>query len=193
LPNPKFIAQKPVGNIDFIYYLLNLYVVGDILVNEKVVKRLIKLVEESEIDQLEVSRWGRKVKITRRLSKDNGHFLEGANIQAVTPVSAVSPPSPAVSQPAPAVDSKPPDAEKNYVEIKSPMVGTFYAAPAPDASPYVKAGERISVGQVICIVEAMKLMNEIESEIAGTVAKTLVENAQPVEFGQVLFLIDPNG
>ncbi len=93
----------------------------------------------------------------------------------------------------PAVDSKPSIADKKYVEIKSPMVGTFYAAPAPDAPPYVKQGDRVSVGQVVCIVEAMKLMNEIESEVTGVISRIMIENAQPVEFGQVLFLIDPAG
>ncbi len=73
------------------------------------------------------------------------------------------------------------------------MVGTFYRAPAPDADPYVSPNEKITEGQVVCIVEAMKLMNEIESEVSGRVAKILVENAKPVEFGQALFLIDPNG
>ena len=81
----------------------------------------------------------------------------------------------------------------NLVEIKSPMVGTFYAAPAPDADPYVSVNEKISTGQVVCIVEAMKLMNEIESEVSGRVVKILAENAKPVEFGQVLFLVDPAG
>jgi acetyl-CoA carboxylase biotin carboxyl carrier protein len=160
---------------------------------EKTIKRLIRLVEESDIDQLEVTGWGRTVRITRRLGNRNGHSDQSAVLQTYTPPA----PTPAQQVPAPAplpaVESKPPDAEKKYVEIKSPMVGTFYGAPAPDAPPYVKLNQKISVGQVVCIVEAMKLMNEIESEVAGTVTKILVENAQPVEFGQVLFLIDPVG
>ncbi len=73
------------------------------------------------------------------------------------------------------------------------MVGTFYAAPSPDAPPYVSVNERITIGQVVCIVEAMKLMNEIESEVSGRVVEILAENAKPVEFGQVLFRIDPKG
>lgn len=165
--------------------------------NEKVIKKLIKLVEESDIDQLEVSRWWRRVKITRRVARDNGHTEGQPVFQAMAPMpTAASPPQamPAPSQTAPVtVDSTPPVADKKYIEIKSPMVGTFYSAPAPDAPPYTKVGERVSVGQVVCIIEAMKLMNEIESEVTGTVAKVLVENAHPVEFGQVLFLIDPAG
>jgi len=79
------------------------------------------------------------------------------------------------------------------LEIKSPMVGTFYAAPEPGAPPYVKVGSRVAAGQVVCIIEAMKIMNEIESEVAGVVREVAVENAQPVEFGQVLFRVDPHG
>jgi acetyl-CoA carboxylase biotin carboxyl carrier protein len=83
-------------------------------------------------------------------------------------------------------------AASHLVEIKSPMVGTFYSAPEPGAEPYVKAGSRVAGGQVVCIIEAMKIMNEIESEVAGMVREVLVENAQPVEFGQPLFRVDPH-
>ena len=79
------------------------------------------------------------------------------------------------------------------LEIKSPMVGTFYSAPEPGADPYVKVGSRVSPGQVVCIIEAMKIMNEIESELHGTIREVCVENTQPVEFGQVLYRVDPNG
>jgi acetyl-CoA carboxylase biotin carboxyl carrier protein len=78
-------------------------------------------------------------------------------------------------------------------EIRSPMVGTFYKAPEPGAEPYIKVGNRVSPGQTVCIIEAMKIMNEIEAEIAGAVREILVEDGQPVEFGQVLFRVDPNG
>lgn len=167
------------------------------MMNEKTIKRLIRLVEESEVDQLEVTSWGRKVKITRRLpSASNGHSDSPAVM--VQPMPAVAPvvsrPTISVATTPPVTEVQPPssDADKKYVEIKSPMVGTFYAAPAPDAPPYVKVGDRVSVGQVVCIVEAMKLMNEIESEVTGSIAKVMVENAQPVEFGQILFLINPD-
>jgi acetyl-CoA carboxylase biotin carboxyl carrier protein len=79
------------------------------------------------------------------------------------------------------------------LEIKSPMVGTFYQSPEPAAQPYVKLGSRVNVGQVVCIIEAMKIMNEIESEVAGVVKEITAQNAQPVEFGQVLFRVDPHG
>jgi len=78
-------------------------------------------------------------------------------------------------------------------EIKSPMVGTFYQSPEPAAQPYVKVGSRVNVGQVVCIIEAMKIMNEIESEVSGVVREVTAQNAQPVEFGQVLFRVDPHG
>ncbi len=81
--------------------------------------------------------------------------------------------------------------DNGLVKIKAPMVGTFYRAPAPDAEPYVREGDTIEVGQILCIIEAMKLMNEIKSEVAGVIEKILVENAQPVEYGQVLFLVRP--
>ena len=78
-------------------------------------------------------------------------------------------------------------------EIKSPMVGTYYKAPEPGADPYVKVGSRVTTGQTVCIIEAMKIMNEIEAEITGVIREVCVEDAQPVEFGQVLFRVDPNG
>jgi acetyl-CoA carboxylase biotin carboxyl carrier protein len=84
-------------------------------------------------------------------------------------------------------------AAAHLVEIKSPMVGTFYKSPEPGAEAYVKVGSRVAVGQVVCIIEAMKIMNEIESEVQGVVREILTENAQPVEFGQVLFRVDPHG
>jgi acetyl-CoA carboxylase biotin carboxyl carrier protein len=84
-------------------------------------------------------------------------------------------------------------AASHLLEIKSPMVGTFYSAPEPGAQAYVKVGSRVNVGQVVCIIEAMKIMNEIESEVGGVVKEVCVQNAQPVEFGQVLFRVDPNG
>jgi acetyl-CoA carboxylase biotin carboxyl carrier protein len=87
----------------------------------------------------------------------------------------------------------PPRPAATLKEIKSPMVGTFYTAPEPGAEPYVRIGQRISAGQTVCIVEAMKIMNEIEAEVSGVIREIGVEDAQPVEFGQVLFRVDPNG
>ncbi|RMG80855.1 MAG: acetyl-CoA carboxylase biotin carboxyl carrier protein [Bacteroidetes bacterium] len=96
------------------------------------------------------------------------------------------------AEPAPKEAAAPQKTEaKQYLEIKSPIVGTFYRSASPDKPPYVKVGDRVEVGQVVCIVEAMKLFNEIESEVAGKIVKVMVEDAQPVEYDQVLFLVEP--
>ncbi len=160
--------------------------------NESYIKKLIRLVEDSEIESLEISSWGRKIKITQKMAAgSNGHSPQ------TVALAAPPPPAPAAPAAAPQTTVEPTaetaDNIGNLVEIKSPMVGTFYAAPAPDADPYVSINEKITTGQVVCIVEAMKLMNEIESEVSGRVVKILAENAKPVEFGQALYLIDPNG
>lgn len=162
---------------------------------EKYIKSLIRLVEESDIESLEVSSWGRKVRITQRLNPGQNGHNNGAG-QVTVPVASYIPSASApTSTPAGTAETSQPVADNtsNLVEIKSPMVGTFYRAPSPDTDPYVSLNERITEGQVVCIVEAMKLMNEIESEVSGRVVKALAENGKPVEFGQVLFLIDPKG
>lgn len=115
-----------------------------------------------------------------------------ANLAAAIPaVPAVVPSAP---QPAPAVKESEPEAtvgqEDNTITIVAPMVGTFYRAPSPDAAPYVNVGDLVDVGQPLCIIEAMKLMNEIECEVKGRILRILVENAQPVEYGQPLFVIE---
>jgi acetyl-CoA carboxylase biotin carboxyl carrier protein len=159
--------------------------------NQKTIKKLIQLVEESNIDVLEVSSWGRKVRITRKL---NGSSASNGETQVLTIAASqqAAPSAVPASASAPAVATPVADEDK-YIAIPSPMVGTFYAAPAPDAKPYVELNQKIEKGQVVCIVEAMKLMNEIESEIAGRIVKVCAENAKPVEFGQTLFLVDPSG
>jgi acetyl-CoA carboxylase biotin carboxyl carrier protein len=103
--------------------------------------------------------------------------------------------TPAAGIPVPAEAAAPPRAEPNagLLEVKSPMVGTFYGSPEPGAKPYVAAGTRVAKGQTLCIIEAMKIMNEIESEYAGVIKDVLAQDAHPVEYGQVLFRIDPNG
>jgi len=108
------------------------------------------------------------------------------------PVSAS--PAPEVSSTtAPAASSQPKEDVSKYVEIKSPMIGTFYRTPNPDSDPFVGVGDTISAGQPVCIIEAMKLFNEIESEVSGKIVKVLVDNATPVEYDQPLFLVDPAG
>jgi acetyl-CoA carboxylase biotin carboxyl carrier protein len=106
-------------------------------------------------------------------------------VAAIAPAPATIPAAlPVAEAPAPTIDKK-------WVEVKSPMVGTFYRAPAPDEPSFAAVGDRIAVGQTVCIIEAMKLMNEIEAEVGGQVMEVLVENGQPVEFGQVLMYINP--
>ncbi len=162
----------------------------------KAIRELVKIVEESMIGELEISYWwGRKI----RISKTASAMVGNKSTTAVMPmVSAVAPP---VAVPtsgetlkATTTEVKPEEAKSDHlVEIKSPMVGTFYRAPAPDAEPYVREGDMISPGKVLCIIEAMKLMNEIEAEISGKIVKILVENAKPVEYNQPLFLVDVSG
>jgi len=153
---------------------------------EKVIRRLIQIVEESNIESLEYRNWGTSIRITKRLA--NGTNGSGAAANLTTyPIPQVLVPSTVAQAP---VLSTPP-AEDKLVPIKSPMVGTFYRAPAPDARPYVEVGDIIEPGQVVCIIEAMKLMNEIEAEVKGKVVKIAAETGKPVEFGQALFLIEP--
>jgi acetyl-CoA carboxylase biotin carboxyl carrier protein len=151
---------------------------------DKMIRKLIKLVEESDIAQLEFSSWGRKIKITKRYNDNGYHHREGTHAEIVVPAQAVPMSHETATE-------SPEKADDKYVAVKSPMVGTFYTCPEPNAPPYVEVGQIVSVGQVVCIVEAMKLMNEIESEIEGKIVKRLIENAQPVEFGQTLFLVEP--
>ncbi len=158
--------------------------------NVSYIKKLIRLVEESDIESLEVSTWGRTVKIIHRgdqVANGNGHTA--ATVVQTAPT--MRPADPPAEKPVATPEPVPAASDDKLVPITSPMVGTYYSSPAPDAAPYVSLNEKISVGQVVCIVEAMKLMNEIESEVSGRIAKIMVENAQPVEFGQTLFLIDP--
>jgi acetyl-CoA carboxylase biotin carboxyl carrier protein len=150
----------------------------------KDVKGLAQLLRESpEIGSIEITGWfGSGVVITRTSAM-------ATYPQAVAvPVGAPAAPSEAEPREAPR-----PPAAPALKEIKSPMVGTYYKAPEPGADPYVKVGSRVTSGQTVCIIEAMKIMNEIEAEIAGVIREICVEDAQPVEFGQVLFRVDPNG
>jgi oxaloacetate decarboxylase alpha subunit len=146
-------------------------------------RQLIRLVQRTGIGELEVSSGDRTVRIAARSHHPVNVGFSPAAAFAPTPE---RPAAAAVGTAAAA-----PQGTENLVAITSPMVGTFYRAPAPDADPYVESGDLVEVGQTVCIIEAMKLMNEIESEHRGRVVKILVENAQPVEFGQKLFLIEP--
>jgi acetyl-CoA carboxylase biotin carboxyl carrier protein len=162
------------------------------MIDLRYVKKLIDMIDESTVDSIEItSDKGMKI----RISKSPQHR---GTVQVAAPVAmpAVAPAAMARETPAqgiPAVSEEPAAAKEQLLEIKSPMVGTFYASAEPGAKPYISAGERVKNGQIVCIIEAMKIMNEIESEFSGVVREVLVQNAQPVEYGQVLFRVAPNG
>ena len=144
--------------------------------NLKEIKEVIQLMNENGLSEIEIEKDGLKI----RLRKGAGGSIESNVVQV--------PHSPAAhhaAMPAPAAA-----AVSGRAPIKSPMVGTFYAAPAPDAAPFVQPGSTVEVGQVICIIEAMKLMNEIKAEVRGKVTEILVHSGDPVEFGQPLFVIE---
>jgi acetyl-CoA carboxylase biotin carboxyl carrier protein len=145
--------------------------------NLKEIKELINLMNENDLVELEVDREGAKI----RIKKSSAGKYEAVSTEHLMPQIIHRAESPAVKEEKP---------NKNLIAIKSPMVGTFYRAPAPDAKPFVEMGQAIEVGQVVCIMEAMKLMNEIKSEVKGKIVEILVENSNPVEYGQVLFMVE---
>ena len=153
------------------------------------VRELVQLVEESGIEELEVS----NKDTTIRIQKSQG-LAQGVAQMAPAPVQIAAPAAPAVSPPvaeAPAAPAAPaPDAK--WKDVRSPIVGTFYRAPAPTSPNFVNVGDHVAAGQPLCIIEAMKVMNEIEAEFAGTIKEILVENGNPVEAEAVLFLVDPD-
>ncbi|HEX5829947.1 MAG TPA: acetyl-CoA carboxylase biotin carboxyl carrier protein [Gemmatimonadaceae bacterium] len=162
------------------------------MIDLRYVKKLIEMLDGSTVDSIEISS---DKGMRLRLSKTAG-VRAGVPLAAPVTMTAPAPHAAAAAPaPAPAVAEVPaaPERRSAYLEVKSPMVGTFYSAPEPGARPYLAPGDRIQKGQVLCIIEAMKIMNEIESEFAGTVVEVLAEDAHPVEYGQILFRIDPNG
>jgi acetyl-CoA carboxylase biotin carboxyl carrier protein len=167
------------------------------MIDLRYVKKLIDIIDESTVDSIEItSDKGLKIRISKSPQQRGAvQVATPLPVPAILPsaVPRVSPPEgiPAVgeAEPAPKTEA----AKPATLEVKSPMVGTFYKSPEPGAKSYVSVGDRVSKGQIVCIIEAMKIMNEIESEYAGIVREILVQDAQPVEYGQVLFRIDPNG
>lgn len=153
----------------------------------KYVKQLLEMVEKSAVNEIEVEEKGQKIRITKSAPQNviSGGYQMAVPSSAPAVQSAPTAAPQTESKPAPAADSK------KYHEVKSPIVGTFYRSPSPDAAPYVEVGSKVKQGGVLCIVEAMKLMNEIESDMSGTIVKINVENGKPVEYGQVLFLVEP--
>jgi acetyl-CoA carboxylase biotin carboxyl carrier protein len=166
------------------------------MIDLRYVKKLVDMLDESSVDSIEIStEKGVRIRIAKNAAQ--------RTIQVAAPAQA-PPPAAQSAQPAaePAQASVPSAAQlavqreaerARHVEVKSPMVGTFYSAPEPGGKPYVAVGDRIRRGQVLCIIEAMKIMNELESEVEGVVTEISAQEAHPVEYGQVLFRVDPNG
>jgi acetyl-CoA carboxylase biotin carboxyl carrier protein len=147
------------------------------------VKKLIELLEESGIAEIEISEGEESVRISR--------YPQGMTVAQGVPLAAGPPPIAAVpATAAPPAPAPVPDGPAPDKTITAPMVGTFYASPAPGAKPFVQVGDEVKVGQVLCIIEAMKMMNQIESEKDGRIASVLAQNGEPVEFGQPLFVLE---
>jgi len=163
------------------------------MIDLRYVKKLVEMLDESSVDSIEISSdKGMKIRISKTPQQ------RGA-LQMTAPVAmpALLPPAVPAGNPgdagSSAVEAPKAEQKSKYLEVKSPMVGTYYSAPEPGSKPYLAVGDRISTGQIVCIIEAMKIMNEIESEFDGVVKEILAQNAHPVEYGQVLLRIDPNG
>ena len=167
------------------------------MIDLRYVKKLIDILDESTVDSIEISSdKGMKIRISKSPSGRGAMQVAQPTVMApmMAPPMLPGPGQPTPAEGTPAIDSPAaPEPKGGGNEVKSPMVGTFYSAPEPGAKPYVSVGSRVSKGQILCIIEAMKIMNEIESEVAGVVTEVLASDAQPVEYGQPLFRIDPNG
>lgn len=164
--------------------------------NQKELKELIEFLIEKDIAEFELERGDVKVRIKRAGEHAVVHSQAEPRFYAVpaAPAPAVelgAVPIAGASTTTPAAPAAAPAAEEGLHRVKSPIVGTYYEAPSPGAPPFVKPGDSVEVGQVLCIVEAMKLLNEIESDVAGEIVKSLANNGQPIEYGQELFVIRP--
>jgi acetyl-CoA carboxylase biotin carboxyl carrier protein len=152
------------------------------------IKELLRLFNESGVGELELQRGEDRLRIKKAAAE---HAVIAAPAPMVVATPAPSAPPPVAAQMAPPPAIKPADPETDQILVKSPIVGTFYEASSPDAPPFVKVGDSVHPGQVLCIIESMKLMNEIEAEVTGTIVAKLVENGRPVEYGEALFAIHP--
>lgn len=159
------------------------------MIDKDLLASLMRMLDESTLDNLEIERGGTRIRLSKSPS---GVQVAGGSLAGVPGV-AQPQKAPEASANEPAASPDPPPtaaATSNLVEVKSPMVGTFYRAPSPEADPYVRVGEAVAAGEVLCVIEAMKLMNELECEVAGRIAEVCVENAEPVDYGQVLFRVE---
>ena len=161
------------------------------MIDLRYVKKLLEMLDESAVDSMEISSdKGMRIRLSKTPTA-RGVMQYAAAPQAPA---AAPPPAPAVAAPAPpAAVAATPAAASNTTDVKSPMVGTYYGRPEPGAKAYVTVGQQIKKGQVLCIIEAMKIMNEIESEVTGTVLEMIATDTHPVEYGQVLFRVATNG
>jgi acetyl-CoA carboxylase biotin carboxyl carrier protein len=166
--------------------------------NQKELKELIEFLIEKDIAEFELERGDVKVKIKRAAEPSHAvpdsrfiavHPVPVAAAQVTSPVASPADVAGSVAAPSPPVAPAP---DENFHIVKSPIVGTFYESPSPGSPPFVKVGDKLEVGQVLCIVEAMKLMNEIECDMAGELVKKLIANGQPIEYGQELFAVRPS-
>jgi acetyl-CoA carboxylase biotin carboxyl carrier protein len=162
------------------------------------IQDLIKFIAKAGVTEVEIEKKDFKITIKSEMPKKKGGALSEATIQVPMPVAAV-PAAPVVAAapataPQPAADPAPKAEENsdNYITVKSPMIGTFYRRSSPDKDPFVEVGNSIKVGDTLCVIEAMKLFNEIESELSGKIVKILVDDNSPVEYDQPLFLVDPS-
>lgn len=155
----------------------------------KEIQSLIKFVSDSGVDEVDIEK--KDFKISIRKSVVAPVAVAPQVIQASIPATSVAPATPAIAAAPVAAAPAPVADETKLLTIKSPMIGTFYTSPSPDKPAFVKIGDEVKPGSVVCIVEAMKLFNEIESEISGKIVKVLAENASPVEYDQPLFLVEP--
>jgi acetyl-CoA carboxylase biotin carboxyl carrier protein len=167
---------------------------GRIMLDLEFLRGLIDAVDDSGIDSIEINRAGTRIRIAK--TPPPAPLAPAISPMVAAPALAPAPVSAAALAPAPNAGTSEPvaaptPAKSNLTDVKSPMVGTFYRAPAPEAPPYVEIGSTVKKGQTLCILEAMKLMNEMECEVDGVVREILVENSDPVEYGQVLFRIEP--
>jgi len=144
------------------------------------VKKLIELLDESGIAEIEISEGDDSVRISRY----------GSNVAAPAPLAMPPVAAAQAAAPAPASSLTMTEAEEDGHVVPAPMVGTYYNAPSPGSAPFVQVGDRVSIGDALCIIEAMKMMNQIEAEVAGTIKSIRVQNGGPVEYGQILFVID---
>ena len=164
------------------------------MIDLRYVKKLLEMLDESTVDSMEISSdKGMRIRLSKTPSA-RGVVQYAAASAAPAPAPAAAPAAAvAAAAPAAAAAAAPVAAASNHTDVKSPMVGTYYGAPEPGAKPYVAVGQQIKKGQVLCIIEAMKIMNEIESEVSGTVVEVNATDAHPVEYGQVLFRVAANG